>query len=272
MFKPHRDIKKTPILLISILFFLTGSSLCNAEKIYYKDGKAITAAILYRNKDTVWVKYMSGSFGVNVTDIDRIENEDGSISKYDYESILNLVQAYIRQKKYNEAATSLNLLVESSPDNTQLHYLRAMLNQKAGDLKAAVNDYNFLLEHRAADEQVFNNMGAIYANDKEYKQAMDLFVQAAAKAPDAVEVHDNLAQLFMRTGDYSRARDEYNIVVSSEPKNTTALYNLGVAYMNIADYAKAKEQWEKILAIAPQNDDVKNALEYLKAKSGNTAK
>lgn len=260
-------MKRLFILLSSLLIMLLlNLSICNAEKIYCKDGKVINANILYYRRGSIWVELSSGALGINIKDIDRIENDDGSISKYDYKSLASAVQDVIAGQKYNEAARLCSLLLESFPEDTQIHYLRGLLNQKIGNFEQATEDYNFLIQRRVADAPIFNNLGAIYANKKESQEAKVLFIKVTGENPDIVEAHNNLAILSLQIKDYARAIDEYNKVIEKEPDNVKALYNLGVAYMNSEDYAKAKEQWEKILAIKPGDADAKNALEYLKVK------
>ena len=252
-------MKKFFILLNVLVFiFLIIPPLCNAEKIYYKDGEIVYGKILYRSKGSVWIKHKLGSIGIDLQSIDRIENDDGSISKYDYESLVNMIQNYIRQKKYNKAVELCSLLLESFPDSAQIRYLRSSLNQKIGNFEQAIEDYNFLIKHEVADAKILNNLGAIYANDKEYREAMDLFIMATGDNPDIVEAHNNLAELLLQTKDYNRAIDEYKKVIDIEPDNVITLHNLGIAYMNIGDYKKAEEQWKKIIAIRPHDGDAKN--------------
>jgi tetratricopeptide (TPR) repeat protein len=254
------------LLSILLITLLSNFSICNAEKIYRKDGRVVNAEILYRSKDSVWVKISSGAIGISTQDIDRIENDDGSISKHDYQSLSGTIQDFIRQQSYDEAVKLCSLLLESLPSDAQIHYLRGLLNQKIGNFEQATEDYDFLIKHGVADAEVFNNLGAIYAHNQESKEAQDFFIKAIGKNPDIVEAHNNLANLSLQIKNYTRAIEEYNKVIEKEPDNFKALYNLGIAYMNSKNYTKAKEQWEKILAIKPGDDDAKNALEYLKVK------
>ena len=156
-----------------------------------------------------------------------------------------------------------------SPENTEVRFLSAILNQKIGDTAEAVKDYNFLINHKNADVRVFNNLGAIYAKEKRYKEAKELFYKAIKINPDKAEFHNNLSELLMETEDNDRAIEEYDKVIQLEPGNTLALFNLGIAYKNKGDFAKAKEQWNKVLALKPDDTNAKNALEYLEKNGQN---
>ncbi len=254
---------KLIILLICALLIYPAQSF--GEKIYRKDGKVLDEKIAYRNRGVVWIKKPAGSIGISITDIDRIENDDGSVSKYDYKALGGKIQASIKGEKYEEAIHACSVLLESIED-TKIRYLRGALSQKIDDFDKAKEDYAFLVKEKAADASILNNLGTIYASDRKYREAIDLFIKAAAENPDMAEVHDNLAAASLQTGDYKRAMDEYERVLKEEPENTNALYNLGIIYMSKGDPGKAKELWEKALAIRPEDGDAKKALESLKAE------
>ena len=242
------------------------ASLCTAEKIYLKNGNVIETAILYRTKYSVWIKQPPGSVGIDLFDIERIENDDGSISKYDYKTLCRRAEYFIQQQQYSEAIDVYNGLVGSFPKDTDIRLLRGNLYQRIGDTARAVDDYNFLIAHGAADAKVFNNLGTIYANAKEYQEAGKMFLKACLEDPAMAEAHNNLAEMYMRTKEYGQAIAEYKKVTALEPKNTKVLYNLGCAYASINDYRNARAQWEKILAGDPQDADAKKAIEYVRAK------
>ncbi len=251
--------------LVSV--FLTLPCACNAEKIYYKDGRILNEKITYRNRGVIWYKRSSGLAGINIKDIEKIENDDGFVSKYDYKTISRDIQSSIKEKKYDNAIMLCSVLLETIPDNAGIRYLRGILNQKTGNPEKAREDYEYLVKSKAADAAILNNLGAIYAADQKYREAADLFIKAAAENPGVVQVHDNLAQASLASKDYERAASEYEKVIDREPDNVNALYNLGIIYMSKGEYQKAKGLWEKILSVKPEDDDTKKALEYLKDKA-----
>lgn len=88
---------------IVMIFLLSIPQKTCAEKIYMKDGRVLKEDINYRNRGVVWIRKSIGSIGINVKDIDRIENNDGSVSKYDYRALGSLVQKSIRDSRYGDA-------------------------------------------------------------------------------------------------------------------------------------------------------------------------
>ena len=237
-----------------------------AEKIFYKDGTVATEQVIGRDKNSVWVKGPSKDTAINPDRIEKILNDDGSVSKYDYGMILKTIEAKVKAGKYGEASDLCDLLLQSFPKSNEVHYLRAVLNHKAGRFSKTAEDYKFIIDSQDSDAKVLNNLGAIYAADKDNQHAMEMFKKAAEKNGDMPEVHYNLAFLFLQAKDYNNAIDEYNKVIEKEPDNTTALYNLGVAYAFKGDYAGAKDQFQKVLAIDKADESAKKALEALSGK------
>lgn len=258
-------MKKISVLL---LFVLILARYAHAEKIYCIDGSVIDADVLYLNRGTLWIKSEMGSMGISLDRIERIDNDDGTISKFDFHSLLSKGQALLGQRRYPEALKLYEVLLESFPEDTRLHYLRALLSHRSGNLQEALQDYRFLVRHDAADASVFNNGGAILAGIKDYNEALVWFRKAVAASPGLGEAHNNLAQLLLELKRYDEAIAEFLKVIEIEPNNADALYNLGVAYLNQGDAQKAREQWEKVLIFRP---DDSAALANLKYFSGQEA-
>ncbi len=237
-----------------------------AEKIYYKDGTTVTGQVIGRDKNSVWVKGSPKDTAINPDRIEKILNDDGSISKYDYGTILRTIENKVKSGNYNEAADLCDLLVQSFPKSNEVHYLRAVLNQKAGRLSKTAEDYKFMIDSQDTDAKVLNNLGAVYASDRDNQRAMEMFKKAAEKNGDMPEVHYNLAFLFMQAKDYNAAIDEYNKVIAKEPGDTTALYDLGVAYAFKGDNSAARDQFQKVLVIDNADESAKKALKALSGK------
>jgi tetratricopeptide (TPR) repeat protein len=256
--------KALSILILAGLMLASRAS--RAEKIYYTDGTSAAEQVIGRDKNSVWVKRPSNDIAITLERIEKIQNDDGSVSKYDYGTILKTIEEKVKAGNYNEAADLCDLLLQSFPKSNEVHYLCAVLNQKAGRFPKTAEDYKFIIDNQVGDANVFNNLGAIYASDKDNQRAMEMFKKAAEKNGDMPEVHYNLAFLYLQSKDYTGAIDEYNKVLVKEPDNTTALYNLGVAYALKGDYAGARDQFQKVLAINKADESAQKALKALSGK------
>jgi tetratricopeptide (TPR) repeat protein len=192
--------------------------------------------------------------------ISRIEDDDGTISKFDYEAISSLIRRLIEQKLYSRAAELCDRLVQLFPEYASGRALRAALNQKLNNNNAAAKDYDYLIEHDMADAMIYNDRGAIFAAEKAFTRAKECFLEAVKRAPEMSAAHQNLADTYMQLKDFSMAIAVYEKMLELEWSNSAAMYNLGVAYQYIGEAAKARSAWEKVLSINPQDLDAQLAL------------
>lgn len=89
------------ICLCAPLLFSKAS---NAEKVYCKNGEVVKGKVIYRSKNSLWLDHDLGSFGVSLDKIEKICNDDGSLSKFNYETVPVMIQRLIKEKKYSQAA------------------------------------------------------------------------------------------------------------------------------------------------------------------------
>ena len=68
-----------------------------------------------------------------------------------------------------------------------------------GRLKEASEIYHFLIKNRYFDPRVFNNLGTIYLQLKDFDKAKLLFEESIKKFPGSLEPYSNLANLLIHT-------------------------------------------------------------------------
>lgn len=207
--------------LLTIISIFCASS-CHAEKIFFKDGRIESAEITSRGRNTIWVKMPGGFIGISPASIERIENDDGSMSRYDIENIVRKIQQYIGAKEYGKAVGLCDFFVGAYPNDANARYLRAMLNQKAGNNDRAREDYDFLIANDAAGADIYNNMGVIYAKEEKYDKALDFFSKAAEKRPESLAAMRNLAIAFLYNKQYSASRHMWNKILEKSPGDADA--------------------------------------------------
>jgi len=264
----RRNYLSFGISLISILLFF---SLADAETIYCKDGVVLHGKISHRSGGSVWIDSEGGYSGVALARIERIENEDGSISQYDLAGLSREALKYLREGNYAEAINLYNLLLASLPQSesiytADIYYIRGILYHQLGKLTEAAKDYNFLVRRAAADARVFNNLGIIYAEGKAYPEAEEYLLKALNDDPQMTEARNNLARLFLMQNDLKRAIDQYQGIIEAEPQNAEALYNLGVIYMQEENYSSAEGMWKTLLGLEPDNKEAAEALEVVRSR------
>lgn len=131
-----------------------------------------------------------------------------------------------------------------------------------GKLRAAINEYQRVVETDKTDYGTLNMLGDLYAKASEPDQAVTCFTQVAEhyskqgfaqKAiaiynkisrlkPDLIEVSAKLAQLYQSKGSVAEARDHYT--------------TLAEQYSRSGKKAEALEVWKQIAGLDPNNTDI----------------
>lgn len=77
---------KITFCFLIFLFCFLFSAAVYPETIYTKDGKVIQAKITKKTATAIWYELASGDIieyvGINIVDVKKILNDDGSVSKY----------------------------------------------------------------------------------------------------------------------------------------------------------------------------------------------
>ncbi|MFA5118969.1 MAG: tetratricopeptide repeat protein [Candidatus Omnitrophota bacterium] len=251
---------------ISVLLLLAVGGypfIAQAERLTAKAELALEGEISSISREFLEIKQIVDKKGGASIKKGRLFSNDSPEASFDYKTALQDIEKQVKQKDYRKAGELCDLLLRNYSGNRQAHYLRALLNQRTGELEKAIDDYQFLIEHKLADAKVYNNLASIYAQKEDFTKAKDLYNQAIKENYSMAEAHNNLADLYLRENAYDQAMAEYEKVIAFEPKNARAFYNLGVVYMKKGDLAQAQEQWKKVLLLDPADADARGALENL---------
>lgn len=74
------------LLLVYVIPFISALNPAYSETIYKTNGEVIQAKISEGTKTAIWYEVLAGGMveyvGINISDVEKILNDDGSISEY----------------------------------------------------------------------------------------------------------------------------------------------------------------------------------------------
>jgi uncharacterized protein YceK len=74
------------LLVLAVVQFLSGLGTVYSETIYTKDGEVIQAKITEKTENVIWYETTTAEIveyiGIEVSCVEKVLNDDGSISKY----------------------------------------------------------------------------------------------------------------------------------------------------------------------------------------------
>ncbi len=151
---------------------------------------------------------------------------------------LRLAAYYSRLGLLSKAADQLKITLRLDPQNSQAHYLLALVYSSQNKLDLAAQEYEAVLKTAPAEE------------------------------PQNIEAYLYLAQLYFTQAKYDQAILQFNKILMLQPANVSANYLLGSTYLEMHDPAKAKESFKKVLSAEPEHDGALNSLGYVYAEEG----
>jgi Flp pilus assembly protein TadD len=143
--------------------------------------------------------------------------------------------------------------------------------QKRSDPFAAAGFYS-----RARDEQpdahaVLLRLGTALIDLHAYGQAIELFRQAQATAPDDPEIAFRLGELYLKSGDGLAALDQFETSLKNRRDDPRVYNAIGVAYSMQRRYDLAQKYYREGLRIAPGQARLLNNLALAQYLAGDDA-
>ena len=161
------------------------------------------------------------------------------------ETLGSLVEAYVELEQLDKAITFVAAHVEKYP--TQLHAREVLskLYRKNGDLKAALNELNIILEKNPGKNSAYFSLASIYFSQGKTDKVEELYLSGLEKKPDNDALRLALAEYYQIQKNYQKAVDTYEILLANNPAALVIKNNLAsllIDYFNTPEtVARASE-------------------------------
>lgn len=99
---------------------------------------------------------------------------------------------------------------------------------------------------------------------KDYDDAEELYVKAAAADPDNAKLYNRLGAIYLEQKNYYDAKESFAQTVKLDKNNASHHINLGLAFMELKDYYKAEQSFSNALKLDPKNKKYQSLLEKSK--------
>ncbi|MCU0638801.1 MAG: tetratricopeptide repeat protein [Candidatus Krumholzibacteria bacterium] len=193
----------------------------------------------------------------------------------------NLVEAYIGQRWFEEAADELGRLIGADSTNAAWWTKLGFAMNNSGRYEEAVGAYEraFSLEpgsreHATNLASALLNKGAELHEEKRFDEAAEYYDRVLAILPDNWIAMNNRATLAMDTGDLEYAHRILERALEMNPLSPNLHYNMGLVQEKRGNYAEAFEHLKQASElnpnVPPPSDDLERV--YLKLKGAGGAK
>lgn len=167
------------------------------------------------------------------------------------------------------AAGAVLILASTRFSPKMAHYYnnKGVLTQQAGDLKAAIGDFQWALRFSPGYAEAHYNLANAFEDIPDYDKALEQYQQAINTDPTFYPAYNNLARLYiMRRQDYEAALRLLERAVSLHPQEPSVQYtlykNYGWANLRLGQFGQA----ERYLSLAQRLDSSRGSAHCLRAQ------
>ena len=127
------------------------------------------------------------------------------------------------------------------------------LEQKGAPVENIIAAYRKASEIDPSSAGALVNLGTVYFNLRDWRQAEQYYRQALEADPEYALAHFNLGNLYDERGDRGQAQAHYLAALRSHPNYADAHYNLALLYQSNGQPLKAVRHWKVYLQLDPNS-------------------
>ena len=234
------------------------------------------ALCLDKKESAALTHYIMAAMSEQLGDIDTAIQEYKKALKTDNKSSLihiNLASLYIKKNEIPRAIEELNFAVGLEPEAVEAHAILALLYSSQNKPGLATSEYEIALENASLAQpkniDIYKTLGAIYLQQKKFKEAESAYRLILGLSPDDAEAHFYLGNIYEELKDRPQAIAELKKGLQLNPDYHEALNYLGYLYVEEEQNLNAAETMiKKALTMQPDNGAYVDSLGWLYFKQG----
>jgi Flp pilus assembly protein TadD, contains TPR repeats len=152
------------------------------------------------------------------------------------------------------------LPAQSTPDNVEDAFARAIQLHQSGDIEGAIRGYQLILAKHPERVDVRSNLGAAYSRLGRYEEAITSYKQALELADNNETIRFNLALAYYKGALFVDAANELTKLLASPradlPQRPNAVLLLAECQVRIGEYKKVIDSLSPLAEADPNNRTV----------------
>jgi len=158
---------------------------------------------------------------------------------------------YLGMENYPEAIERHRAVIDSNPNNALAHYHLGFAYGLMGQHQRELAEYQKAVSLGLDDWQLFLNLGLLYLENGQLRDATEVLRLATLLGPDHAEPHFNLAIAYERRGMLEQAEQQMLLSLEIDPTQVDAQNTLGAIYAEEGKYMRAHDEWTEIVRANP---------------------
>jgi len=164
---------------------------------------------------------------------------------------MNLGIAYMQEGHFEKALENLNYAREIKPDYPPVYNALGVLHQNMKEYAIAEDNFKMAIELNSNDSSALNNYGLLLCNTQRYEEANEVFLRAASNPLYATPelAYNNAGTCAVKNGQIELAEYYFNEALRRNPKVGPALIQMAEISYNQGSYIPAREYLDRYLEL-----------------------
>jgi tetratricopeptide (TPR) repeat protein len=165
------------------------------------------------------------------------------------------ISIYYQMNKIKEASKYVDEAILEFPAESELYYLRGLINISKKKYYKAINDFNkvFELDQPIEYYKVYLNRAVANTNLHEYELAIeDLSKSIELNSTNASAYHSR-GMVYYELKDYDLAVNDFKQAINLSNDNPVTFFNLGMSYYRLEDKESACPYFHKACSLGDKN-------------------
>ena len=160
-----------------------------------------------------------------------------------------LARMYILFSNERKAKEVLINIISKYDKSYTAHKLLAETYEKEGGMRKAIDEYVKVLDLKPSDYVTYFKISVLLKDLGKKDEAIQMLKTLVSKRPEMKEANNMLADLLLQEKKYKQAITMYVQAIKYDSNNAQLYYNLGLAYSMMNEFSLAKECYKKTVEL-----------------------
>lgn len=160
-----------------------------------------------------------------------------------------LAKIYMLFNNDKKAKKVLINIVSKYDNSYTAHKILAEIYEKEGGMRKAIDEYVKVLDLKPNDYVTYFKISILLKELGKRTESIQMLKTLVSKKPEMKEANKMLADMLLEDKKYKQAITIYVQAIKYDPDNAELYYNLGVAYSRMNEFSLAKECYKKTVEI-----------------------
>jgi len=171
---------------------------------------------------------------------------------------------YLGMEDYPEAIERHREVIDNNPSNALAHYHLGFAYGLMGQHQRELAEYQKAVSLGLEDWQLFLNLGLLYMENNQLRDATEVLRLATLLGPDHAEPHFNLGIAYEKRGMLDQAEQQMLLSLQIDPTQIDAHNTLGAIYAEEGKYMRAHDEWTELVEANPDYAPARANLNILR--------